>query len=514
MSASAETAAADPARGVDSRAAYLVLAFTAATALLHLAVAGRYDMFRNELYFLVCGRHPAFGYADQPPLVPLLAAATQLFGDNVWLLRLPAAAAAIALVPLTAAFVRVGGGRGTALVLAAAAAALSPALAGLTSLLTTETFEPLAWTACAYFVARAVMLGERRALLWAGLTVGLSMQAKYGIAMWLIPMVVGLLATPQRQLFAWRELWIGVGIAVVIAAPSLIWQQLHGWPFLTVVANHKQTILTGTPLQFANHQVIAMNLLLAPLWIAGIVGPFLRPGLKPLRFLSISFAGAALLDFLTGGKDYYLYAAYPTMFVLGALTCAGLRPLLAGLWLALAAVLFAIGAPVVLPLLSPPALQRYMTRLRIRQRPDELAAIGAPLTQVYSDEMPWRDLEKQVAAIYRSLPADERARVAIIGSNYGEAAAIDVYGPQDGLPPALSGQNQYFLWGAHGHDGSVIIQINGEERTWRRYCQQLTVAGTFGAPYAMPYENGRPIFLCHGLRANLTDTWERFKRYR
>jgi hypothetical protein len=399
-------------------------------------------------------------------------------------------------------------------VLAGAAAALSPALAGITGLLTTATFEPLTWTTCAYFVSRAVMRQERHALIWAGLVVGISMQAKYGIAMWLIPLAAGLLLTHERRIFAWRELWIGAGIAAVIAAPSLIWQQLHGWPFLAVVAKHAPTDLTGTPEEFALQQIVAINLLLAPLWVAGVIGPFLRQELKPLRFLSIAFAGAAVLDFVTGGKDYYLFAAYPAMFVTGALTCAGLRPWLAGLWLSASAAVFALGAPVVLPLLDPPLLARYMAVLHIKPRPDEEAARGAPLTQVYSDEMPWRALEQQVARIYRALPESERARTAIIATNYGEAAAIDVYGRRDGLPPALTGQNQYYLWGAHGYDGSVIIHINGDERLWRRYCQQLELAGTFGAPYAMPYENGQPIWLCHGLKANLSATWDRFKRYR
>ena len=69
----------------------------AVVALVHLVSAGRYGLFANELYFIVCGRHPAIGYVDQPPLVPLLAAATQLGGINAWLLRLPAVLAAVAL---------------------------------------------------------------------------------------------------------------------------------------------------------------------------------------------------------------------------------------------------------------------------------------------------------------------------------------------------------------------------------------------------------------------------------
>lgn len=496
-----------------SSAVLIVCAITVATAVLHLAVAGRYDIFRNELYFIVCGRHPDFGYVDQPPLVPLLAAATQAFGDSVWLLRLPAAAASVALVPLSAAFARLAGGRTLSIVLAAAAAALSPALAGVTATLTTTTFEPLAWTAYAFLIARAVLLEQRQALIWAGLVAGISMEAKYGIAMWAAPMVLGLLLTRARRILAWREFWVGVVVAALIAAPSLIWQAIHGWPFLAVISEHKKTIFTGGPIAFTLQQVAAVNLALAPLWLAGLIGPFLQPALKPLRFLSIAFAGAAVLDFVTGGKDYYLFAAYPTLFAVGGTACARLNRIAAAIWLTATAAVFALLAPIALPLLDPPVLARYLQATHLRPPPDELAAVGAPLTQVFSDEMGWRELEKKVAAAYRSLPDAERSRAAILAVDYGEAAAIDVYGKADGLPPALSGEDQYFLWGSHGYDGSVILHINGNERSWRRFCEDVEVIGTFGAPYAMPYENGRPILLCHRLRANLTETWERFKRY-
>jgi hypothetical protein len=132
---------------------------------------------------------------------------------------------------------------------------------------------------------------------------------------------------------------------------------------------------------------------------------------------------------------------------------------------------------------------------------------------VFSDELGWRSFEKQVAEVYKALPPEDRAHAAIMAVDYGEAAALDYYGPADGLPPAISGQNQYFLWGAHGYDGSVIIHANGRPETWARLCASSTVGGSFGAPYAMPYENDRPIILCRGLKRNLTETWERFKRY-
>jgi 4-amino-4-deoxy-L-arabinose transferase-like glycosyltransferase len=202
--------------------------------LVHLAVAGRYDIFRNELYFIVCGRHPDFGFVDQPPLVPLLAAATQLFGDNPWLLRLPAAAAAAGLVILTAWFARLLGCNSTAAFIAGLAAGIAPALIALTTTTTTATFEPIAWTAFAYFLTRAIVQGDRRALLWAGVAVGIAMEAKYGIAFWMIPLGIGVLLTSAGRILAWPALRFGALVALLLAVPSLIWQGLHGWPFLEV----------------------------------------------------------------------------------------------------------------------------------------------------------------------------------------------------------------------------------------------------------------------------------------
>jgi hypothetical protein len=333
------------------------------------------------------------------------------------------------------------------------------------------------------------------------------------MAFWLVALAVGIAATRARRIFAWREFWIGALIAIIIAAPNFIWQAVHGWPFLEVTRRHSAGNLTGSPLAFAIRQAVTMNLLLAPLWIAGIVGPFLRSGLKGLRFLSIAFIVTAAIIVASHGKDYYLVPAYPSLFALGAAACGNLPRWLRLTWTGGAVVLSSLAAPVVLPLLDPPALARYLDRTHLKPRPDEVAGIGAPLTQVFSDELGWRSFEKQVAAIYNALPPEDRAHAAILAIDYGEAAALDYYGPADGLPPALSGQNQYFLWGPRGYDGSIMLHINGRPETWARFCQSSEIAGTFGAPYVMPYENDRPIILCHGLKRNLSETWERFKHY-
>ena len=488
---------------------------TLLTAAVHLAVAGRYDIFRNELYFIVCGWRPDFGYADQPPLVPLIAAATQHFGENVWLLRLPAVIAAAALVPVTASLARMFGGGNKAALFAAIAAAIAPALMALMGILTTETFEPIAWTVCAALVAHAVVRENRTALIWAGIAAGLGMEAKYGMAIWLIGLVAGIVLTSARRILAWRECWIGVALAVLISAPSLIWQTLNGWPFLAVIGHHAtaHSNFTGTPVRFEIIQTLAMNIVLAPLWLAGVIAPFVSSRLAPARFLSITFVVATAIVIVTGGKDYYLFAAYPVMFAVGAAAFSDVPGWFAGVWMTSAVLQSLILTPVMLPVFTPDHLARYLDRTHLRPPPNETAAVGAPLTQVYSDELGWRALEKQVADIYRALPANERAHAAILASNYGEAAAIDVYGRKDGLPPALSGQNQYWLWGARNYDGSVIIHVNGDPDRWRGLCNSVTVAGQFGAPYAMPYENNRPIFICRGLHMPLSTLWPHLKRY-
>jgi len=482
-------------------------------AIVHLATAGRYDAMRNELYFIICGRHPDFGYVDQPALVPLIAAATQMFGNSVWLLRLPAVIAAIALIPLSASLTRLMGGDRRAALFAALAASIAPLLVAVSTLLTTETFEPLTWTALAFLIADALRNDNRRALVWAGLVAGVALQMKYGMVIWMIGLILGLLATPARRIMLWREFWLGAGIAIVIVAPSVAWQAAHGWPFLEVTRNHSAGNFTGGPVAFTIGQVFRMNPVLAPLWLAGIAGPFLRDDLRPYRFLPVAFVVSAAIIVLSHGKDYYLAPAYPTMFALGAVACSGLRIWPRRIWIGAAVAMSALAAPVVLPLLDPSGLERYLAATHLKPRPDEATGVGAPLTQVFSDELGWRDFEKQVAATYNALPPEDRAKVAIVTVDYGEAAALDYYGQADRLPPALSGQNQYYLWGAHGYDGSVMLHINGRAERWTQACASSAVVGTFGAPYAMPYETGRPIILCRGLKANLSDTWERFRHY-
>jgi hypothetical protein len=495
-----------------NRAAWWAAGIVAAVvAVVHLAVAARYDIFANELYFIVCGRHPAFGYVDQPPLIPLLAAATQFAGTNAWLLRLPAVLAAVLLVPLTVAFAQLLGGNTRSAWLAAVAAAVAALITAMSAALSTSTFEPIAFTAVGYLVVRA-MRGEPRAYWWAGIVAGVALEAKYGILLWLTGIVLGLVLFGDRSAFRSRDFWIGAAIAAVLVLPSAAWQFAHGLPFLELVRNDNAGNLTGSPLRFLLDQLFLVNVLLAPLWIAGIVAPFVAKRLAPARFLSVAFVVTAVLVVASHGKDYYLAGAYPTMFAVGAVACTRVWRMLVGAWMVLAAANGTLALPFVLPVLPPERLAPMIQRMSSGLPPMEKACVGAPLMCVFSMEFGWQDLAQRVGAVYSSLPPSDRSKAAILASNYGEAAAIDVYG--SGLPPALSGNNQYYLWGPRGYDGSIVIAVNFEPAALSAICGSVRVAARYGtSPFAMPYERDRPIVVCRDMHPSLTQQWSTFKRY-
>ena len=484
----------------------------AIVAIAHLATADRYDFFVNELYFIVCGRHPAFGYVDQPPVIPLLSALTQIGGTHVWLLRLPAVLAAIALVPLTVAFAELLGATGRGAWLAAVAAAASPMLTAMTATLTTSTLEPVAWTAIGYCITRAVVKAEPRAWWWAGILAGFAFETRFGVIIWIVALTVGFVCTRERIMLRSRSLGIGVIIGAFIALPTAVWQLTHGLPFLEVIHNDNADNFTGTPVVFLIDQIFIVNFLLAPLWIAGIIAPFVLPRLARFRYLAIAFVVSALLVFITHGKNYYLAAAYPAMFALGAAAFTAAPRVVVAAWSFLTFANGALGAPFVLPLYAPAKLQAVVEQMPFKMRPVEKASIGAPLTQVFSYEFGWRELAAGVDAAYASLPPSDRAKTAIFASSYFEAAAIDVFGA--GLPPALSGNNQYYLWGPRGYDGSVVIAVNVEPAVWSHWCDSLHVASRYGeSPFVMPREHDRPIFICRGLHPPLTQLWPQLKFY-
>ena len=494
----------------------IALGFAAAAFALHLAFANRYDVFRDELYFIVCGRHPALGYVDQPPVVPLLAAAMYGLGHQTWLLRMPVVLAAAALVLVTCAFVRLlGGGRG-ATVMAGAASAFAPMFLGITATLNTSSFEPLGWTLAAYLIARRIILDERSAMLWCGAVVGITLETKDSIPFWIVALTIGLLATDARRIIATRETALGALIALALVLPNVVWQATHGWTIVELLTNgaHGKNVVLG-PLAFIGNQIFVMNPLFAPIWIAGIIGPYTVRALRAARPFAIAFVAIYLIMIALHGKDYYLAAAYPTAFALGAVALEHAigNVALRTVWIALAVVLSLAVAPLALPILNPPALLAYERALHLTPQATEKLGEGVPLPQTFADMLGWHDFVRQVGTAWQHVPPAARAHTSVLVNNYGEAAALDVYGAEYGLPPALSGHNQYYLWALRGQPATDILRVQNNLDQLRPYCTEMRALGTTSSPYAMPYENGKGIAYCRGVHPPLATLWPKLKDY-
>lgn len=494
----------------------LAWALAIATAALHLAVAGRFDLFRDELYFIICGQHPAFGYADQPPLVPLLAAGLYAIGGSAFWVRLPSAFAAAALVFVTVRLARRIGGDSLGTGLAGLAVATAPVLMGLTAILSTSSFDPLAFTAIALFLIRGIE-GDDRALIWAGITAGIILQVKYSLVLWAFGVAVGMIAF-ERGLLRRKALWAGLVIGAVIAVPSLIWQALNGFPFLelSAAAEGKNADIALAP--FVANQFLIMNPLFAPLWIAGLIAPFAAPRFARLRFLVAAYAVTFALVRLGHGKDYYLAALYPALIAIGAAWLSDLarrgwrRWTLLG-WAVLATAFAAFLAPIALPILPPEKLEAYMLQTGIAPQAQEKSLAGTVLPQIFADQLGWHAFTEQVGQTWLYVTPADRARTAILTDNYGEAAALDLYGGRFGLPPALSGHNHYYMFGLRGQDPVNLIVVTDSPEDLVPVCTHADVVGKTFARFAVAHENGKAIVWCEGLKQPLGTLWPAVKHF-
>jgi hypothetical protein len=400
-----------------------------------LATSTRYGYHRDELYFVVAGSHPAFGYPDQPPLVPLITWAMHSIGSgSLLLVRLPSAIAAGATTVLAALVARELGGTRRAQVVAAACTAASGVALAIGHFVTTTTFDVLSTTALGWLLVRAVVRRSGPALLAAGLVVGIGGEAKPQVAFVAAVAIATLAVVGPRWPFRSWWLWGGIAVAAALVAPYLVWQQEHGWPQLTVARNIAGSAEGGRA-GFVPFQLVMVSPLLVPVWVAGLLAPFRRVTLRALRFVPLTYALLAVAYLVGNGKAYYLASFYPVLLGLGALPTAAwslhgrLRTPLLVTAVSLSA---AVSAFIALPLLPATSLQGSLV---MAVNPDQGETVG------------WPRFVATVSKAWQSIPPAVRRRTVIFTDNYGEAGAVDVLGRSHGLPRAYSGHNGFSEWG-------------------------------------------------------------------
>jgi hypothetical protein len=381
-----------------------------------------------------------------------------------------------------------------------------------------NALEQLFWTGCAWIVLRIVR--DDRPELWPlfGAVAGLGLLNKNSMVFFGAAVVVALLLTPARRAFRSRWFWLGGLVALLVFLPNLVWLVQHHFPHFEMLANvkrHGRDVQLGA-LQFMAEQVLLLNPLALPLWLAGLAWLLADREGRRYRVLGLAYLAVIAEMLLLDGRPYYPAPAYPMLLAAGGVAIE--RWLGAPRWRAalpayavVLAISGAVLAPLFVPLLPPATLIRYSRVIGMSQPRIENHRLG-PLPQLMADRFGWREMAAEVARIHRSLPPADRARAAIFGQNYGQAGAIDLFGPALGLPPALSGHLSYFLWGPHGYTGEVMIVMDDERATLERLFRSVQLAGHVEHPYSMPYQHF-DVFVCRGLRMPLAELWPRLKRY-
>jgi 4-amino-4-deoxy-L-arabinose transferase-like glycosyltransferase len=476
---------------IRNRAVWLV---AAAAFGVEMAVSGRYGYVRDELYFLACGRHLAWGYVDQPALTPLLARLDALLTGNtlVGLRALPALGLA-ALVLLTAAMARALGAGRDGQLLAAIATACCAEYLGAMHELTTTPVDFVCWAAALLAVTKLLTSSDPRWWLALGGCAGVGMDAKWNIGFLVAALAMGFALTPAaRPLLRSRYLVCAAILFVVLASPDFVWQTLHGWPNFDVFARLQQQAWQNR-LQYWPIQAAYTSVVLVPLWVGGI-----RWALRDarLRVVGIAAVTVIVVQFVLGGKGYYPGGVYTFCFAAGA-TALGDPPLRQRAIKYVVAA--AVSSVIALPVLPAAALARF------------------PVQKVNYDlgeEIGWPSEVALVARTYDSLPASERAVATVLAGNYGEAGAVDRYGAALGLPQVYSADNNFWLWGPPPARDTAAVVIGAPPTLLRRWFSSVRVAAVHRNGLGVSDdEEGVVICVATGLRAPWSTVWPAIRNY-
>lgn len=442
-----------------------VLLVAGAVGSVLLAVSWRYGYSSGELYLLAAGRHLDWGYADQPPLLPLLARLMDtVTGGSLGGLRLPATLVTSAGVLVTALTAwELGGGR-YAQILAASVYAGSAFLLGTGHLLATSTIDAFLWAVCSWLLVRWVRTRDDRLLLWLGLVTAVAVQAEYLVIVFWLVVLVAVLTVGPRELASRPRLWVAGGFALLSAVPSALWQAGHGWPRL---AAHRGMVaeqaLLGGKAAFLPLVLMSAGLLAGAAGACyGVARLLAAAELRPYAFLGWTAIGVTAVFLATGGPPYYVAGMFPVLWAAAAVEVErGQLPRWCR-WVPSWPVL-ALSALLALPGLPVMPVSWLHGAGPVAAANPRLVEVGWPADAV--------------AGVYRTLPPPAQRNAVILTRSYWAAAALDRFGPALGLPPAYSGDRGYWYFGGPPENAKTVLYL-GDPAPLRPYFGQLRPLGS------------------------------------
>jgi hypothetical protein len=474
-----------------------------------------------ELYFLDCARHLDWGYVDCAPLVAVYAKIALLFGGSLPALRILPMLAGAGILALTVLLARQLGGGALAQALAALAILIAPVHLMIGSILSMNAFEPLFWMGCALILIRIIRGDDPRLWILFGVLAGLGLENKHSTLFFGAAVAVAVVATPLRRELLRPWIWIGAAVALAIFLPNIIWQWQNGFPTVEDLQNVRAIgkNVELAPIPFFGEQIMMMHPVNAPIWLAGLWFLLFGRG-RAFRALGITYVVLLALFMLLHAKSYYLAPAYPMLLAAGgaaieawtAQLASRRRQLVSRSFVIAVVIVFgAITMPMALPVLSPQRHVDYLTRLGLEPSKTEVAHIG-PLEQLWGDQFGWPELVEEIAEIYWALPEEERSRTGIFASNYGEAGAINLFGPEHSLPPAICAHQSHSMWGPGDFDGDQLIWLQWSTESLERICGSVEIVGEHSHQWGMAEEN-RPIMLCRDLSPSLVEQWPELRHW-
>jgi len=556
-----------PRPGTPALEVGLVVGLAALVLVAHVAtnLYTPYGVHRDELLYLAMGRHLRLWGMDFPPFIAIVASAERgLLGDSLAALRLLPAAAGAGTVLLAGLAARdLGGGR-LAQGLAAFSGAALPLFLRAGNLLQPVVFDQLWWTLALWALIRIARKeagggpgAETLDWLLLGLAGGLGLLTRFSVAFLGAGVLAGLLLSRLRRTLLGRGPWLAAGVALAIGSPSLVGQLRLGWPVLGQLGDLRafqlerigygdfllgQVLLLGPVVVLAAMGLLellragaaerraersASGLLeggldgsKAAFARAGILGP---RGPGELRAVGWACLAALAIVMALHGKPYYAGPLHPVLLAAGGVWVERMAARLdvAGKFdparaVRLAGPLFlAVWAvallPLSLPLLPPRVMAAYGRLPGLEAARTSNRGRVLVLPQDYADMLGWKVQAETVAGVYRSLPPEERAEAVIVGGNYGEAGAVDFYGADLGLPPAVAPVGSYWFFGPGAKPGRVVIKIGGSREDLGPYFRSVEAAAGVNEPWVVPEERHLTIWVCRDPYRTLQQVWPAFR---
>lgn len=490
------------------------LAFLA--LVLHLAVsaAGPYEFHRDELLYLAMGRHLQWWRMDFPPFIGAVARLTQTLGGGLqpWSVRLPSALAGATLILLAGWTARTLGGGAWAQIVAALAVFTAPLFVRASALFQPVVYDQLWWTLG--YVALLILADDdrRRGWAFAAFVVGMGLLTKFSIGFFAVGVVVGVVVLPEwRSRLATVRPWVAVCGALLVGSASVVGQVRLGWPVRGQLGDLQSSQLA----RIGVGDFLKGQLLLGPAFLLAVVGLWallVLPAFRRVRIVGVATLASFLCLAALRGKPYYIGPIYPVLFAAGATIVSGWgvgRRRLMVRW-GVVVLLLGFGAlalPFGLPFLPPAQMARYAARAGLTSTVTTNYGERLPLPQDYADMLGWKEMVTTVAEVYHALPERERAAAVVVGDNYGEAGALDLYGPALGLPPAISSAGSYWFFGPGTLPGEVVVTLGEEPEGLHQFADSIVVAAEITNPWAVPEEQQLKVLVARRPKTTVQAVW-------